>query len=113
MVGSFLDRLDETFTAAGIPIVHLKLFDSSASGWLKAAACSNCERPRVEGNLDALPANRHQLLVNLRAVGDPAEVRRIFEMQLQQLEGKKVDVRLDCFRPSPPKPEQRIPRLSL
>jgi hypothetical protein len=93
--------------------VHLKLFDSSASGWLKAAACSNRERPRVEGNLDALPANRHQLLVNLRAVGDPAEVRRIFEMQLQQLEGKTVDVRLDCFRPSPPKPEHRIPRLSL
>jgi Ni2+-binding GTPase involved in maturation of urease and hydrogenase len=110
VVGPFLDRLDEALTAAGISIVHLKLFDSSASGWLKAAVCANGEEPRVEGNLDASPANRHELLVNLRAKGEPTQVRKIVEEQMQQLEGRILDVRLDCFSPAPPKPERRVPR---
>ena len=79
-VGPFLERLDGALTAAGISIVHLKVFDSSPAGWLKAAICANGEEPMVEGNLDASPAGRHELLVNLRAKGDPAQVRRIVEI---------------------------------
>jgi hypothetical protein len=112
-VGPFLDRMDEALTAAGIHIVHLKFFDSSATGWLKAAMCANREEPRVEGNLDASPADRHEVLVNLRAKGSPTLVRKIVEEQLRQVEGRTFGVRLECFSPAPPKPDRRVPRARL
>jgi hypothetical protein len=108
VVGSLMDRLDEALTAAGISIVHMKLLDSSPSGWLKAAVCGNGEEPSVEGNLDASASSRHELLVNLRAKGDPIEVRKIVTQELQQLKGKTLDTRLDCFSPAPPRPERRV-----
>jgi len=113
VVGPFIDLLDVALTRAGISIVHLKVFDRSASGWLKAALCANGEEPRVEGNLDASAASLHELLVNLRAKGDPAQVREIIEAQLQQLEREALDVRLDCFSPAAPKPERRVLRARL
>jgi CobW/HypB/UreG, nucleotide-binding domain len=110
VVGPFMDQLDESLTRAEISIVHLKVFDSSATGWLKAAQCSNGQDPRVEGNLDASAASRHELLVNLRAKGDPAQVREIVQAQVWQLEGRAIDMRLACFSPTAPKPERRVPR---
>jgi len=107
---NLMDRLDTALTAAAIPIVHLKVFDRCASGWLKAAVCANGEEPRVEGDLDASPAGRHELVVNLRAKGDPEVVRRIVEEQLTHIEGKVLDVHLECFSPAPPKPERRVAR---
>ena len=108
VVGPFLDGLDEALTAAGISIVHLKIFLSSPEGWLKAALCANGEQPIVEGRLDASPAGRHEVLVNLRAKGNPARVREIVAAQLAQLDGNKRNTRLDCFSPAPPKPERRV-----
>jgi len=110
-IGPFLDQLKEALTAAGSSIVHLKIFDSSFTGWLKAAVCANADEPRVEGNLDASPTSRHEVLVNLRAKGSPDHVRKIVEQRLEKLAGKKLDVRLDCFSPAPPKPEQRMPKI--
>jgi CobW/HypB/UreG, nucleotide-binding domain len=112
-IGPFLDRLTAALTAAGIPVVHLKIFDSSASGWLKAAVCGNGEEPTVEGNLDASPAARHELLVNLRAKGESGLVRRVVEEQLRQLKGRLTEVRLDCFSPAAPRPERRVTRARL
>lgn len=113
VVGPFLDRLDAALTSAAITIVHLKIFASSPSGWLKAAVCANGEEPGVVGNLDASPARRHELVVNLRARGDPALVRSTVEDQLKLIEGRTVDVHLECFSPAPPKPERRVPRTSI
>ena len=110
VVGPLLDDMDRSLTAEAISIVHLKVFLNSDSGWLKAAICANGEEPTVEGRLDASPAGRHELLVNLRAKGDPAEVREIVACQLRQLHGKALDVRLDCFSPAPPTPEHRVTR---
>jgi hypothetical protein len=110
VVGPFLDGLDQALTAAGIQVVHLKIFCNSAAGWLKAAICANGEEPKVEGQLDASPANRHELLLNLRAKGDPDEVRQIVAGQMLLLDGNASDVRLDCFSPAPPKPERRVAR---
>ncbi len=109
IVGPLMDRLDLALAAEGIEIVHLKIFASSASGWLKAAICAPGQEPQVEGNLDASPAGRHEVLVNLRAKGDPALVQSIVAAHLNDLEGTVLDVRLDCFSPAPPTPERRIP----
>jgi len=109
-VGPFLHRLDVALTAAGISIVHLKVFDRSPTGWLKAAVCTNGHQPRVEGDLDASPANRHEVLVNLRAKGDHQQVRQVVEQQLNLLSGNVGDLHLDCFSPAAPKPERRVPR---
>jgi len=113
VVGPLMDRLDEALTAAGIPLVHLKVFDRSPAGWLKAATCANGEEPNVEGHLDASPAIRHEVLVNLRAKATPARARAIVETQLKRLEGRIIDVRLSCFSPAPPKPERRKPEVPL
>jgi Ni2+-binding GTPase involved in maturation of urease and hydrogenase len=110
IIGPLIDRLDMALTAAAIPIVHLKVFDRSATGWLKAAVCANGEEPKVEGNLDASPAGRHELVVNLRAKGDPEVVRRTVEEQLRPIEGQVLDVHLECFSPAPPMPERRVAR---
>ncbi len=109
VVGPFMDGLDQSLTAEGIEIVHLKVFATSASGWIKAAICAPGQEPQVEGNLDASPAGRHEVLVNLRAKGDPALVQRIATAQLNHLAGTVLDLRLDCFSPAPPTPERRIP----
>lgn len=108
-IGPFLDRLDRSLAEAGIAIVHLKVFASSACGWVKAAICANGDEPRLEGSLDASPSARHELLVNLRAKGDPAQVRKIVNAQLGRLPGQVLSVHLDCFSPSAPRPERRIP----
>jgi Ni2+-binding GTPase involved in maturation of urease and hydrogenase len=108
VVGLFLDGLDEALTGSGVPIVHLKIFDQSASGWVKAAMCMNGEEPIVEGILDASPAGTHEILVNLRAKGQPAIVRKIAEEQFRKLEGRVRVVRLDCFSPAAPNPERRV-----
>jgi hypothetical protein len=110
VVGPFLDGLDTALTAVGIAIVHLKILDICPTGWLKAAICANGEEPRVEGDLDASPAGRHELLVNLRAKGEPVQVRQVVQEQLQQLAGTLLDMRLDCFSPAAPKPERRVVR---
>ena len=108
IVGPFLDRLDRALTAARISIVHLKLIDRSPTGWVKAAICANGEEPMVEGDLDASPAARHELLLNLRALGPPSQVRLIVEREIGRLAGAVFNARLDCFSPAAPKPERRM-----
>lgn len=110
VIGPFFDALHDALIKAGIPIAHLKAFDRCPTGWLKVAVCANGQEPAVEGNPDASPAARHDLLVNLRAKSDPAQVRALVEEQLQRLEGTKLDLHLNCFSPAPPKPERRVTR---
>jgi hypothetical protein len=108
ILGPLLDDLDRDFTAAHISIVHLKAIMNSPAGFLKAAVCANGEEPQVEGMLDASPALRHRLLLNLRAVGEAEQVRNIVERNLRALDVPLVDLRVDCFHPAPPNPEHRI-----
>jgi Ni2+-binding GTPase involved in maturation of urease and hydrogenase len=108
LIGPFLDGLDKAMTSAGVSLVHMKVFDGSPTGWLKAAMCNNGEEPIVEGDLDASPASRHELLLNLRAKGSPIEVQRIVEALVEQLRGRIFDIRLDCFSPAAPQPQRRV-----
>jgi hypothetical protein len=107
LVGPLSDGIDAALTAAHIPIAHLKAVVTTPTGWLKAAICANGEEPTVEGDLDASPAGRLELLLNLRAVGEPAQVRAIVEQELQRMSGL-TQCSMNCFSPAPPVPEQRI-----
>lgn len=108
LIGPLLDEMQQALTAEGLRIVHLKLGDDSTSGYLKASIVSNGGEPVVHGMLGASPAEVHQLLLNVRAAGDPAPLRRIVEEQLRRLPGK-IEVRnMQCFSPAPPKPEHRM-----
>ncbi len=113
LVGPLLDELECALTRERIEIVHLKLIDTTPTGWLKAAICTPGEEPSVQGDLDASPALQHDVLLNLRAVGDPQCVRSILEHLLQEISGKQLNLRMDCFSPLAPQPERRIPALAV
>ncbi|HVC90703.1 MAG TPA: GTP-binding protein [Acidobacteriaceae bacterium] len=111
ILGPLLDHLDREFTAKQITIVHLKAIVDSATGFLKAAMCANSQEPAVDGALDASPASKHELLLNLRAIGWAPQVREIVERELDRIDGKRIGLRMDCFHPAAPKPERRITRV--
>jgi CobW/HypB/UreG, nucleotide-binding domain len=102
VVGPLLDGLDEDLTALGIRIVHLKVLDQCATGYVKAALTGNGLEPGVEGMLDASPARVHEVLINLRALGDPGELREIVEAAFAAHRAEWLGVA--SFRPSPPVP---------
>jgi CobW/HypB/UreG, nucleotide-binding domain len=108
VVGPLLDAIDRELTREGVGIVHLKATDDSSSGFLKAALCANGGQPAIEGALDASPAARHDLLVNLRASAKPEQVREIVEREVRRLPGVLTGLRLSCFSPSAPNPEHRM-----
>lgn len=108
VVGPLFDALQDALRRAGVGIVHLKAIDESESGYVKAAVSGRSEEPAVEGQLDASPAWDHELLVNLRAAGAPETIGPIMARVAAELPGRKVEERLECFRPSPPKPEFRV-----
>jgi hypothetical protein len=111
LVGPLLEDLDAALTAGGLRIAHLKLIDEAPSGYLKASLVVNGEEPMVAGMLDASPAARHELLLNVRAAGDPEHLRWIVEEQFRKLPGR-IEVRaVQSFRPAPPRPERREERV--
>lgn len=108
VLGPLFDQLDAGLTSYGSSIVHLKAIVQSESGYLKAAICHNGQQPEVEGALDASPARRHELLLNLRATGEAYQVQNIVEEAVALLNLKTEELRLKCFHPSAPHPERRV-----
>jgi hypothetical protein len=108
LLGPLLDNLDTTLSAANIPIAHLKAIVTSPTGWIKAAICTNGQEPTVEGDLDASSAGKLELLLNLRALGQPAQVRDIVERELHNLDSGLTHCAIGCFSPAAPVPQQRI-----
>ncbi len=103
LIGPLLDRL-----SASIPgIVHLKLFAQSESGYLKAALTATHADPAVEGALDASPARDHEILLNLRALADPAAVLAIVQQEFARLPARLTWHSLQAFRPAVPVPFHR------
>jgi hypothetical protein len=64
--------------------------------------------PSLQGNLDASPAAVHKILLNARAAGSPDDLRRAVETQLGAIPGAVKIRSLECFSPSPPRPEKRV-----
>ena len=108
VVGPFLDDMEEQLTQADIAIAHLKILAKAATGTIKASLCRNGDEPTVDGDLTASPDTRHELLLNLRAMGSPDDLRAILRQASRLLPGRIVEKHLESFRPSPPKPEYRI-----
>jgi hypothetical protein len=108
LVGPLLDDLDRELTGRGFQIAHLKMTDSTPAGFLKASVVSNGAEPSVSGNLDASPTASHELLLNIRAAGEPETMRAIVENHLATLPGKLQLRAMQCFKPSAPKPEYRL-----
>ena len=104
LVGPLLDRL-----SVAVPnIVHLKLFTQCDSGYLKAALTANGQEPRVEGALDASPARDHEILLNVRALADPDQLRAIIEREFTPLPATLAWRDIQSFRPGPPVPYLRL-----
>jgi hypothetical protein len=100
LVGPLLDRL-----SAAVPhIVHLKLLAQSGSGYLKAALTASHAEPAVEGALDASPARDHEILLNVRALADSAELQSIIQREFARLPARLTWQHLESFRPAAPVP---------
>ena len=106
VVGPLVDEIDRGLTAAGIRLVHLKAMAQSDAGYVKAALTGNGREPAVEGALDASPAAEHEVLINLRALGDPERLRQIVEAAFARLPGAPPAI--EAFRPAAPVPWMRI-----
>jgi hypothetical protein len=105
ILGPLLDEVDRELTAARIRIAHLKAIAQCDSGYVKAALTANGREPAVEGSLDASPSAEHEIVVNLRALGDPERLRAIVEQAFSNVGAELV--RVQAFRPSPPVPYHR------
>ncbi len=97
LLGPLLDHI-----AAGVDIVHLKGTDQCDAGFVKAALCRNGQEAQVEGALDASPSSHHEILINLRAAGDPDQVRTVVEEAMADLRGKILYQNISCFTPAAP-----------
>ena len=105
LAGTLLDELDRLLTEAQVSIAHLKVFDRAPSGYVKAGICANGEDPQPEGDLAASPSARHEFVVNLRAIGDPEQMRAIAQQALRAVPGAVTVRHLRSFRPPAPAPQ--------
>jgi CobW/HypB/UreG family nucleotide-binding protein len=110
LLGPWLDGMDRSLTEAQIDIVHLKTMAETPTGYVKAAICANGQEPEVEGVLDASPSMRHELTLNIRALGHPEQMAGIIERELERLDGRWIERTARCFRPAAPQPERRVLR---
>ena len=106
IIGPLMDEISTELVQSGAAVAHLKITGECASGVLKAALCGNTGDPELEGALDASPALRHQLRVNLRARGAPSLVGDIVRRAVERLPGEIRIARYACFQPAAPKPER-------
>lgn len=108
LLGPFLDSVAEALHDADMPVAHLKAIMSGPTGFVKAAITMLGQEPELEGNLDASAANEFELLLNLRAVGEPTKLRTLILEKLGSFKEETTLVDINCFHPGAPVPERRI-----
>jgi hypothetical protein len=108
LAGPLVDDMEARLWQAGITIAHLKVFDRCATGFLKVSVCRHGETPQADGDLAASPGWHHELVINLRALGDPAELLALVHRALAGVEGEIAVRHTGAFRPPPPQPEHRF-----
>ncbi|MBV8550480.1 MAG: hypothetical protein JOY54_04215 [Acidobacteriaceae bacterium] len=107
LCGPLLENLEQALTSAEIRIAHLKIFDRTATGWLKASIVQNGAEPTPEGDLLAEPSDEHELAINLRAIADPGVLQQIVSEALAGIDASVEIQHMRAFRPAAPKPEYR------
>jgi hypothetical protein len=112
LLGPLVEDLDARLTGQGVQIAHLKTWIESSQGWLRVSMTRNGQDPVVEGDRLAGSAKDYRVVLNLRALGEPAALRTCVEQALSALPAAAAIERLDCFRPLPPKPERRVTQQS-
>lgn len=111
LAGPLVDDLESRLSQARIAIAHLKVFAGCPSGFVKVSVCRNGEEPQADGDLAASSELRHELVINLRAAGDPADLLAIVRQALGTV-GGDIEIRHSgAFRPAPPSPEHRFPNV--
>lgn len=110
VLGPLLDDIDAGLSEAGIAIVHLKALVRGESGFVKVALCGNRMEPQVEGMLDASPASRFEILLNLRCVGMAEAAKQIVAHCLGKMSAQVRDLTVQAFHPAAPNPERRARR---
>jgi hypothetical protein len=108
LAGPLIDEMETRLSQAGIGIAHLKVFDRCGTGFLKVSVCRNGDEPLPDGDLLCAPDRRHEMVINLRAVGEPDELQAIVHRALEGVEGEIAVRHAGAFRPAPPKPEHRF-----
>lgn len=103
VAGPLLAEMESALSASAISIAHLKVYVQAATGYVKAGVCRNGDEPSIEGMLDAPPARRHRVVLNLRALAPPEALAAI----PIHLPGRVTVRHEECFRPGPPRPEHR------
>lgn len=110
LAGPLLDDIDRRVTKQGITITHLKVFDQTKSGYVRASICANGDEPVPDGDLAASADKRHELVINLRAIGSPDQLRETVCAALVEIDGSVTIDHVNAFRPAPPRPEKRFSR---
>jgi hypothetical protein len=101
VAGPLLEAVEESLAE----IAHLKVFVRASTGWVKASVCAKGEAPVAQGDLLADAAVEHEIVVNVRAPGDPDEIRAVVERALPR--GSVIRY-ARAFRPSYPRPQHRL-----
>ena len=107
VVGPLMEHLDGALTDIGARIVHVKVLDQTAAGYVRVSQCANGEEPAIDGRLDADPSRSHELLVNARVIGDPEQISRVIDEAFSSLPARVTIMRREAFRPAEPRPERR------
>ncbi len=112
LAGPLLDDLDASLTEVGVVIAHLKVFDRTSCAYVKASVCANGAEPEPDGDLLAPAELHHELVINLRAVADPEDLRTIVEASIARIDGKLKIKHAGSFRPGEPKPRTQLVQLA-
>lgn len=106
-----MDRLQRAFSAAGIEIAHLK-FSVTAEGRLCHANLTATDSDPGYSGPEMGQVTDGELVFNVRAVGEPAEIRAIAETAIDETAATAdIDARTErtqAFRPEYPEPEHRM-----
>jgi Ni2+-binding GTPase involved in maturation of urease and hydrogenase len=108
VVLALMRSVSERLSGAEIGLAHLKAFDQCHGGFVKVSLCRYEDELRPEGNPTAPAEFEHQIVVNLRAIGEPKQLEAIIQDAIAKLDGNVVIHHAGAFRPAPPKPEYRF-----
>lgn len=87
LMGPFVDHVLRRLQEAGAAILHLKLVDEMANGYVRVSVCASDEEPRADGDLMVPPVRDHRLALNTRVACAPEVLSAVVEEAAATLAG--------------------------